>query len=148
MSEVIREQDICIGDKIEITTSTGEVIQDFVVNIERGRTIIHILLRSGLVVCTHLPNGASAGYSYRLLFRKKHYKVRSVIDGRDVFDLPVGSHVRSVEYDEAIPAPNLDWVVVAVGTTGHKKVHRADYLYYRQDTLNGQYRIIYLPPWE
>lgn len=147
MSEVIREQDICVGDKIEITTQTGEVIQDFVVGIERGR-ITHIQFRNGLVICNKFRNGDSAGYSYRLLFRKKRYKVQDVIPGRDVFDLPVGSHVRSMEYDEVIPAPNLDWVVVKSGTIGVKKVHRADYLPYRQDTLSGQYRIIYLPPWE
>lgn len=129
----IHYDDIKVGDKIEITTPVGGVFQDFVVGFSLGG----VLFRNGFCL---MPRN---GDSYRLLFREKPApKVGDVISGAEVFELPVGSHVRNVL---TTPRPIVEWVVTN-NNTG-RLVHRVDTITFIHRTLAGQYRIIYLPPW-
>jgi hypothetical protein len=147
----IHVDEIKIGDKIEITTPAGGVFQGFVTNLITvtsfgpSEQVVAIQFRDGFQIST------DRAFSYRLLFRERQLHTGDTISGAEVFSLPVGSHVRNIEFDMAVVTPNMEWIVFNSADRKHKQVYRADSVTgnnFIHRTLSGQYRIVYLPPWE
>ncbi len=133
----IKASDIKIGDKIEAThIESGDIFIGVVTNTYNAIGSNELRIATGSIVMCHGYDTYTPVYSFRLLSRKRVYRIGDIAVGSrgDLADLPIGSIIESQEGHR--------WVYVK--RYGNRMFVSITHAERQHGNLSGTYAIVYV----